>query len=197
MPIHQSLNANAVVEDQAHLENEAWTGSSFSAVVLAFLKAEWNKWPLLAEHGDRRLITEPDITDARQNDARLSLLRQVRRRLLDHVPANTQWFEVRHLEVRHFWALRNIHQFEWSRFSGTNELLDMVRVRPEPLRGAPDGWQPILWAHEHIGPFTILEGNHRLAALANAPAQHQSIRLAAYVGLSPSPCGWHRPDGVW
>lgn len=71
-------------------------------MVLAFLKAEWDKWPRLAEHGDRRLITEPEFTDLAQNNARLALLREVRDMLLKHVPHDTEWFEVRHLDVRHF-----------------------------------------------------------------------------------------------
>jgi len=188
---------SAVVGGPAHLENETWARCSAPAVVLAFLRAEWDRWPRLAEHRDRRLVTEVDLTDVTQNEARLALLREVRGMLLNHVPPDTQWFEVRHLDVRHFWELRNIHHIDWSRHSRTNELEEMARLRPEPLRGAPGGWQPILWAHEPIGPFTILEGNHRLTALAGAADQHQDYRMIAYVGLSPQPCAWHRPDGVW
>ena len=179
----------------SHLADEAWARCSFDAVALAFLKAEWTKWRL-DRYGDRSLIDQADLTDTAQNTARLRLL-QVRDPLLQHVPPDTEWFEVRHLAARHFWQLRNIHHIDWSAHSSTNELLEMAVTRPDPLRGAPGGWEPILWAHGRGGPFTILEGNHRLTALAGALPDHQDYHMVAYAGVSTQPCGWHRLDGLW
>jgi hypothetical protein len=185
---------NRVLGALAHLENENWGTSSYDAIVLAFLRSEWARWRL-ADRGDVRLITEPDLTDAAQNQARHGLLQRVRGLVLQHIPADTQWFEVRHLTVRHFWELRNINRSDWSRHSKTNELLEMMRVRPERLRQESNSWRPILWAHDRTGPFTILEGNHRLTALAGAPlARQHNVRMVAYVGLSTQACEWHRPD---
>jgi hypothetical protein len=182
----------------ARLEDEGWTPSSYDAMVLAFLKGEWNRWRL-ADRGDVRLITEPDLTDDAQNLARRSLLKAVRRLVLQHIPSDTRWFEVRHLSGCHFWQLHNIHRSDWSQHSDTNELLKIARVRPERLRqesGSWGSWRPILWAHARVGPFTVLEGNHRLIALAGAgPARQQNVRMVAYVGISSRPCEWHRPDG--
>ena len=174
------------------LAGEAWAPCTFDAVVLAFLKAEWEKWGL-GRFADRELVDRADLADAAHNAARLRLL-QVRGPLLQHVPADTEWFEVRHLRAHHLWQLRNIHHIDWSEHSSANELLETARARPEPLRGAPEGWEPVLWAHHRHGPFTILEGNHRLTALAGALPQHQDYRMVAYVGLSAQPCEWHRLD---
>jgi hypothetical protein len=182
----------------SHLVDEAWTPSSLDAVVLEFLRAEWNKFLPLLQHGDRCLVDQSDLSDAAQNAVRLELLLSVRHPLLERVPPDTRWFEVRYLGVRHFWQLRNIHHIHWSGHSNTNELLEIAQVRPEKLRGEPGGWpMPILWGHDQGGPFTILEGNHRLTALAGAAARWQDLRMPALVGLSATPCWWHRPDGLW
>lgn len=182
------------------LIDESWTPSSSAQMVLAFLAAEWEKWPLLHMLGDRRLITPLDanLADALQNNLRTSLLWQVRGGLLQHVPTDTAWFEVSHLTGAHLGQLRVIHHIDWSQHTQTNELEEVARVRPEALHGVPGEWPaPILWGHDQGGPFTILEGNHRLTALSGAPARRENWRTVALVGLSPRPCGWHRPDGVW
>lgn len=185
------------------LAGEAWAPSSSQRMVLAFLRAEWEKWPLLRILCDRRLITpitqaDANLADPVQNNVRASLLWHVRGFLFQHVPAETEWFEVRHLSGAHFGQLRVIHHPHWSQVTQTNELEAVAQARPEALTSVPDEWPPpILWGHEQDGPFTILEGNHRLTALAGAPAERQNWRTVALVGLSQQPCGWHRPDGLW
>ena len=113
------------------------------------------------------------------------------------MPPDTAWYVVQHLGACHFWNLRNINHPGWTPHSDTNELLETARTRPEAMRSGavPAEWQPILWGHERIGPFTILEGNHRMTALAGAPDRFQTLRMVAYVGLSAELCGWHRADG--
>jgi hypothetical protein len=188
-----------VLGSLARLENEAWVQSSYDAVVLAFLKSEWSRWRL-ADRGDIRLVTEPDLTDWMQNQTRLALLQAVRGVVLQRIPSDTTWFEVRHLSGCHFWQLHAIHRSDWSRHSDTNELLEVSRLLPEKLRqesASWGSWRPILWGHSRSGPFTIIEGNHRLTALASAaPARQQNVRMTTYVGISSRPCEWHRPDGM-
>ena len=190
---------NKVLGSLARLEDEAWASSSYDAMVLAFLKGEWSRWRL-ADRGDVKLITEPDLTDTIQNQTRRRLLDSVRRVLLSQIPRDTRWFEVRHLGARHFWQLRNIHRSDWSGHSDTHELLEMARLQPERLRQEANSWgswRPILWGHNRTGPFTIIEGNHRLTALAGARAALQeNIRMVTYVGISTRPCEWHRPDAI-
>ncbi len=186
-----------VMNAAVQLSAEAWAPCSVQAVVLAFLKAEWDKWPLLHMLCDRGLLDRANLEDPVQNSLRASLLWQVRGMLWQHVPSDTEWFEVRHLTGVHFGQLLNIHHLDWSRLTATNTLEEVAQVQPEPLRGVPDEWQPILWAHDQDGPFTILEGNHRLTALAGAAVERQNSRMIAYVGLSGKPCGWHRPDRLW
>lgn len=183
---------------QAHLADEAWSPCSLHAVVLTFLRAEWEKWPTLKVR-DRRLIAEQaDLTDVRQNNERMRALLSVRGPLLGGVPNDTQWFEVRHLRADHFGQLHAINFRNWNSPADMNELEKVALRKPLQILTPVASWQPpILWGHDQGGPFSILEGNHRLAALACAAAEHQHWRTLALVGLSPRPCGWHRPDGLW
>ena len=56
-----------------------------------------------------------------------------------------------------------------------------------------------LFSHDAAGPYTVLDGNHRLLALA-----HQVFckgadlePLSVHVGLSNGPCRWHGDPVVW
>lgn len=178
------------------LVGETWTPCSANPIVLEFLRAEWDKWPILDRIGDRRLVTEPDLTDDVQNKQRMRLLWRVRGPLLHHIPSDTRWFEVQRLSTQHFWQLRAINHKDWISPDDRNELEKVAIRNRQPLMASIAGFQPILWGHDKEGPFTILEGNHRLTALAGAADRH-SYEFVAYVGLSAHPCGWHRADGVW
>jgi hypothetical protein len=169
-------------------------------MVSAFLDAEWGKLPMLWRLGDRRLVDRADLGDPAENNVRMMLLWSIRGPLFEAVPADTEWFEVGLLTAAHFWQLRNIHHKDWSPFSvATNELDEIARNKPrQALLTPPDRWPPcVLWGHDRGGPFTILEGNNRMSALAADAEARQNCALPVIVGLSGQRCGWHRADGVW
>jgi len=93
------------------LADESWLPCSQHAVALAFLCAEWGKVPMF---GDRRIVDDPDLTDAVENNVRALLLWSIREPLLRLIPANTQWFEVKHLRECHFAQLRAINHPVWN-----------------------------------------------------------------------------------
>ena len=187
-------------QEQPQLGDETWTPCSYDAVMLAVLRADWTR-RRLNDRGHPRLIAHPDLLDPAQNDARRALLLGLTGSVWPSVPKDTAWFEVRHLGMHHFGALRHIHHLNWSSYSRskTNEVLEIANLRPERLRShaVPATWQPVLWGHERAGPFTILDGNRRIAALALAPKPYGDLKLVAYVGLSGAPGVWHRPDAQW
>jgi hypothetical protein len=152
------------------LSDQIWTPCSPQALVLPFLRAEWDKWPQLTKLCDRRLITSPDVANSAENNTRAALLWMVRGSLFQRIPVSTEWFHVEHLTERHVWQLRAINHADWISPADCNEL-DKVALRsPQPLRGSVEALQPpILWGHDKNGPFTILEGNHRLTAVASSP----------------------------
>ena len=178
------------------LAKQRWQKVSVHHMHLAFLSAEFGRINGTTP-GDAKLIAEPDLDDAAQNERRLHLLCTRRGRLLQQVPKDTEWYEVRYLERRHLHQLRAINHRHWrSAADDGNELLKVAkRMRVRLLLPPPEWAPPILWGHTRKGPLTILEGNTRLVAYA---AIHRQLRLRVrvYVGLSAEPCCWHVPDGV-
>ena len=67
------------------LADESWLPCSQHAVALAFLCAEWGKVPMF---GDRRIVDDPDLTDAVENNVRALLFWSIREPLLRLIPAN-------------------------------------------------------------------------------------------------------------
>ncbi|MDB6043517.1 MAG: hypothetical protein JWM63_2068 [Gammaproteobacteria bacterium] len=176
------------------LADESWSPCSKHAVILAFLRAEWDKSPQLKGR-DRHLITTADITDTRQNNQRMTALWSIRGALLKRLPGDTQWFEVKYLREGHFWQLHAINFLDWNSPEDMNELEKVAVRRRQPLLTPVASWEPsILWGHERSGSFTIIEGNHRLSALAGTLVERRSCAIPVYVGLSPSLCHWHLPD---
>jgi hypothetical protein len=69
------------------------------------------------------------------------------------------------------------------------------------MHSPPSNWgTPILWGHDRKGPFTIIEGNHRLVAYASQ-ANKSGLSVPVFVGLSKTPCFWHifamHPTSSW
>lgn len=171
---------------------EKWTPVSKDHVVLSFLSSEWSR---VRANASRLLIDNPNVDDRFQNNARTKLLWEIRGGLLRDIPEQTEWFAVRFLRPRHLDGLHAIRFGEWNSPADMNELQKVTLRRPETLKDASniESWEPILWGHSRIGPFTIIEGNHRLTALAGVP-KLRDIKMLAYVGLCPGICRWHRPD---
>jgi len=162
-------------------------------VTLSFLRSEWGKWSIATLTWDTGIVTHADLNSPIENNIRALLLWQIRGALLERIPADTQWFEVRHLRENHFWQLHAIRHQDWNSPADKNELEKVALRKRARWRGCTGQWEPIHWAHERSGPFTILEGNHRLSALAGS-ADRRDCNLVAYVGLSPQRCHWHRLD---
>ena len=115
--------------------------------------------------------------------------------LLGRVPGDTQWFDLKFLREEHFGHLRAINFSDRNSPEDMNELEKVALRRREPLLTPVAGWErPIPWGHERSGPLTIIEGDHRLSALAGTVVARRSCAIPVLVGLSPSLCHWHLPD---
>jgi hypothetical protein len=178
------------------LAQETWLSCSVHEVILSFLRSEWAKWPMISAYWDHNLVAQgSDFVDATENNVRAQMLWAIRSPLLQTIPSDTRWFRVQHLRGNHFAELHTINHVAWNAPEDMNEL-GKVALRTMQVCKAPEGqWSPILWAHDKNGPFTILEGNHRMTALAQS-ANKRSVELIAYVGLSRNRCIWHLLDGV-
>jgi len=105
------------------------------------------------------------------------------------------WWEVRSLtenEIGELYVSAR-HNNEWD--AAGNRLEQVAAVVREPLRSLPSSWSGriVLWGHDRAGPFSIIEGNHRMLAYAHC-APRPPLSIDVYVGLSPSYCYWHFAD---
>lgn len=150
--------------------------------------------------------------DAQQNMRRCQLLAHIRWGLFCGIPPDTTWYEVRYLRNDHFDELRVMRESNWTDPADENELRKVAARHPFVLRAAPSTWQkkgriveyyspeperwqnPVLWGHNSDGPFTILEGTHRLVGYCQSE-EHPELEMVLYIGLSANLCKWHLPDG--
>jgi hypothetical protein len=116
----------------ATLGQQEWTPVGREAVVLAFLQAEWEKWPIFG-FADRRLISAPVLDNSLENAVRAILLDRVRGPLLNRIPRSTSWFRVRRLMEAHLNQLRVIARCGWDDASDRNELPSVAARRHMPL----------------------------------------------------------------
>jgi hypothetical protein len=123
----------------------------------------------------------------------------MRAQLLGEIPPDTRWHCVRSVRLSdHIDELRVIRSADWidkNAAPGDDRRLSRVAAwRAKQMTDAPHQWAPpILWGHSRRGPFTIIEGNNRLTALAhNEP--NSSVPIMTYIGLSDVPCFWHEDD---
>jgi hypothetical protein len=177
------------------LKDQLWRRVTVHAVHLAFVRAEWNKIPL-ARPEERQLIEAPDLTNVSENNRRRELLYSRRAPLLAKIPRDTAWHEVQHLERTHLEQLFVIGRCDWDDSKDKNELSNVAKRKHFVLETPPARWsEPILWGHSQVGPFTILEGNHRLVAYAGM-SEPPTLKIRVYVGLSRNPCFWHLRDHI-
>ena len=141
------------------------------------------------------VIDNPDLNDPLQNHKRLRLLYLKRAKFMIEIPPDTTWWNVRSLTEDELGELHVSarHTEQWN--VDNYKLESVAAVVRKGLTSPPTTWpgRIILWGHERTGPFSILEGNHRMLAYANT-ARRPPLNIDVYVGLSPSLCYWHFDD---
>ena len=178
------------------LADMEWTKISIHHVVLEFLRGEQKttKFPTPADW--QPVIDNPDLSGPLENQKRLRLLYIPRAEFMIEIPADTTWWEVHSLTENELGELyvSAKHNPDWD---GPGNRLERVAaaIPVISLDAPPSAWpgRIILWGHDREGPFSIMEGNHRMLAYAQA-ALRPPIKLDVYVGLSPSYCYWHHAD---
>jgi hypothetical protein len=180
--------------------------ASEAEVVTAFLQAEFYQPEFDADRQRyEQIVMQPNLDNRIENTIRRSLLFRRRGHMWRELPADTQWVEVA-LEPQDFSRIRVFPRAHWRRFSGGTFQLDhaVEYIRNNPNSGTVDPVIAKIQAMRNtlasgklghgaillIGvdeqrPFTILEGNHRIAAgyLLDPMRVHQFFRVLC--GLSP------------
>jgi hypothetical protein len=161
------------------------------------------------------LVEHADIDQPHENFIRRALLFRRRGRLWRELPPDTKWWEIE-MTARDLARLRSFPRNDWRRFASRGfKLTDMVgRIEAELARGeqgrflkklgeiasdlrgneVPDA--VLLIGTDELGPLTIVEGNHRMAAAMLTMPESAHRRFRFYCGLSPhmDTCCWHKTD---
>jgi hypothetical protein len=176
------------------LAAKEWTGVSIHKIMLAWLRAERSKLTAFVEAEFlSRLLDHPDLRNADENRVRLRLFYCIRNAFFVEIPPDTEWYEVCNLTDDDLVELRAINYPDWTDPADDNELAKVAARKKIVLCDLPSAWEPpILFGHDMNGPFSILEGNHRLTAYARS--QRCELSIPVFVGLSPMRCLWNLAD---
>jgi hypothetical protein len=176
------------------LANMSWTPVTIHVVVAEFLQSERHNVAGFIHSALISVIDHPDLTNPLQNHFRLKLLYTIRRWIFGEIPPDTEWYEVQNLTEDELDELHVIARCGWDDPGDRNELRKVAARKPDTLTTRPAEWpRPILWGHSKAGPFTIIEGNHRLVSYASTSSA-AGLKIPALIGLSPTPCHYHIDD---
>jgi hypothetical protein len=173
-----------------------WNKISIHNVVSEFLRGERNNFSFYPPW--TTVIDNPNLDDPVENHKRLRLFYIKRGKFMVEIPPDTQWWEVASLSENELdeLYLSARHTQPWS----GKKLAAAASAFGEPLTSQPREWpgRIILWGHDRKGPFSIIEGNHRMLAYACAAIPRPPLNIPVYVGLSSSYCWWHYADPpIW
>ncbi|HEX3353036.1 MAG TPA: hypothetical protein VHS34_09460 [Terriglobales bacterium] len=185
-------------------------------VIAEFLKTDFHK-PEFRKYQQTlgEVVTAPNLSDAVENAVRQALLFVRHGALWRELPEGTQWFEVE-IEKSDLERIRVFPRAQWRRMARGNFGLPDVSQRIaggdcsdvadeafllkiQQLRTRlEDGWLPgavLLIGLNQSGPFTLLDGNHRMVAAMLASPEDLS-RFRFYCALSPrmNECCWYETN---
>jgi len=185
-------------------------------VIAEFLKTDFHA-PEFAQYQSalHDLVVAPDLQHEGQNKVRRALFNVRHRSLWKQLPADTEWFEAE-LEAKDLERIRVFPRAQWRRFAAGDFDLTQVaqRIVDDHYRaGASAAFLAkiddlrdhlneeyaagavLLIGMDERGPFTILDGNHRLVAAMQNPSPTLK-RFRFFCGLSPkmAQCCWFRTN---
>jgi len=170
--------------------DEHWKSSTIHDVVLALLLAEFDKKGDTSD-GMKYVVCGDSSPEHQWQRLRLLYNKYHRRFLWGEVPPDTEWYRVDWLRDRHLKELRVISHCH---LDGTGGM-PLVKAAPKvgwELQEDQERWAcPILFSNNPKGPYTILEGNHRLLAWRKKYPRGRSLLMPVYIGISKLPCYWH------
>lgn len=184
-------------------------------VVAEFLKTDFCAPDFAPYKALVHVVTNPDLEDSGQNDLRRALFFVRHGALWRELPKDTEWFEieVRKADLDRVYVFPRAH---WRKLARGNFVLTEVvqhidtdrseniadeafRAKIRSLRklvnqGADLGAILLIGRHER-GPFTILDGNHRVAAamLLSSDAV-QRFRFFCGLSLKMTRCCWYETN---
>ena len=185
-------------------------------VIAEFLRNDFHS-PVFEQYQNalHDLVATPDLEHAGQNRLRRALFNVRHRALWKELPKDTEWFEAE-IEMKDLDRIRVFPRAQWRKFAFGDFGLTQVAPRildnryrdrasgaflakiddlRDNLRQEKVGGAILLIGKDERGPFTILDGNHRLvAASLTSPEALEQFRF--YCGISPkmAQCCWYRTN---
>ncbi|MCU1285218.1 MAG: hypothetical protein JWO13_1568 [Acidobacteriales bacterium] len=177
-----------------------------------FYQSEYNR----DRDRHEEIVLRPDYNDSMENAIRRALLYRRRGHMWRELPSDTTWFEV-DLEPADLKQIRVFPRAQWRKMSnGSFAIADIVdRIRSTgyqnggsnviakiqqlryrlQLEQYAESTVLLIGVDQHQ-PFTILEGNHRLAAAMLVSPKVVSTRFRVLCGLSPrmAESCWYKTD---
>ncbi len=185
-------------------------------VIAEFLKNDFHS-PVFKQYQSalQDLVAEPDLRHDGQNRVRRALFNVRHRALWKELPTDTEWFEAE-IEMKDLDRFRVFPRAQWRKFAlgdfgltqvaqrivddryrerGSGAFLAKIDDLRDHLKQETVGGAVLLIGENEGGPFTILDGNHRLVAALLTSAQALR-RFRFYCGLSPrmAQCCWYRTN---
>ncbi len=184
-------------------------------VIAEFLRTDFSSPEFELYQSLARLVTDPDLEDSAQNELRRALFYIRHGALWRELPQDTRWFEVaiRRKDLARTYVFPRAH---WRRLAAGNFALTEVvqHIRTEPSKNIADEafrakmrslrslidqnaelGAILLIGQNEKGPFTILDGNHRMAA-AMLLSSDAAQRFRVFCGLSSrmDRCCWYETN---
>lgn len=185
-------------------------------VIAEFLKNDFYS-PVFEQYRNalRDLVATPDLRNEGQNKLRRALFNVRHRSLWKELPKDTEWFEAE-IEMKDLDRFRVFPRAQWRKFAlgdfdlmqvaqrivderyrerGSGAFLAKIDDLRDHLKKEAVGGAVLFIGESEGGPFTILDGNHRLVAALLTSAQALK-RFRFFCGLSPrmAQCCWYRTN---
>jgi O-antigen/teichoic acid export membrane protein len=162
-----------------------------------------------------RVVDTPNYGDAGENATRLALFYLRHGSLWREIPTDTQWFETE-LEIGHFGRIRVFPRAQWRKLArgdyslprilksiqsgeatkaADSAFLKKIENLQEAGLHMKDRGAIILIGTSRSGPWTVLDGNHRLVAtILSSPSSVDRFRC--FCGVSPRMiyCCWYKTN---
>jgi hypothetical protein len=185
-------------------------------VIAEFLKSEFY-FPEFEEYRGHleQVVGHPDLSNERENALRRALLYRRRGPLWRELPRDTEWWEIE-LQPEDLHRVRVFPRNYWRKLAGTSYYLpDVVNtVRNRIRRNSQESYilklrdfsrqiplgversSVLMIGVDESGPFTIIEGNHRMTAAGVAYYGEVFPGYRYFCGFSPhmTDCCWYQTD---
>ena len=173
-------------------------------VISEFLKNEFYQKEYDRDREEfESMVLDPDLADESQNAIRRALLYRRRGHMWRELPKDTVWYEAQ-VDSEDLKRIRVFPRAHWRRISNGSFLLSEIvkRIRESAIGKADPAFSKIqllryrlqrdsvssavlLIGVDEEQPFTILEGNHRLAAAMLVSPRLVETGFRILCGLSP------------